>query len=53
MTLEEVADYLRVHPITIKRKIKEKNFPAINISGSAKPMWRFRKEDIEQWLKNQ
>lgn len=47
MTLEEVSEFLRlsVHPIY---KIAQKGkIPALKVGKK----WRFRKEDIDKWLK--
>lgn len=49
MTLQEVADYLGFHYLTIYRLIQEKKIPAAKIGGS----WRFRKDVLDQWIKNE
>ncbi|MFC1508206.1 helix-turn-helix domain-containing protein [Candidatus Omnitrophota bacterium] len=46
MTLQELAKYLGVHPITIYRLLKESNIPAIKIGGQ----WRFKKDVLDEWL---
>ena len=46
MTLEEVANYLRVTKRTMYRAIKEGKFPAIKV----RRRWRFEKNSIDQWL---
>lgn len=48
MTLQEVADYLGLHYLTIYRLIQEKKIPAAKIGGS----WRFRKDVLDEWIKN-
>ena len=45
MTLEEVADYLRVHPSTIYRLLKKKQLPAFKVGSD----WRFNLESIDKW----
>jgi excisionase family DNA binding protein len=45
MTLEEVADYLRVHPSTIYRLLKKKQLPAFKVGSD----WRFNLESIDRW----
>lgn len=45
-TMTEAADYLRVHPRTLKRYMDRENFPAIPMGGT----YRFRKADIDIWL---
>jgi excisionase family DNA binding protein len=45
MTLEEVAEYLRVHPSTIYRLLKKKQLPAFKVGSD----WRFNLESIDKW----
>jgi excisionase family DNA binding protein len=45
LTLEEVADYLRVHPSTIYRLVKRHQIPAFKIGSD----WRFNRESIDVW----
>jgi len=47
MTLEEVAEYLRLSIHTIYKMAQKGKIPALK----AGKKWRFRKEDIDQWLK--
>ncbi len=46
MTIEEVADYLRVKKRTIYEWLKNGKIPAIKTIGQ----WRFKKEKIDAWL---
>jgi len=46
MTLEEVADYLRVKPQTIYTWAQEKKIPAAKLGKE----WRFRKSMIDKWF---
>jgi excisionase family DNA binding protein len=46
MTLEEVADYLKVHSSTIYRMLKDKRIPAFKLGSD----WRFNRDSIERWL---
>ncbi|MFC1624219.1 helix-turn-helix domain-containing protein, partial [Candidatus Omnitrophota bacterium] len=46
MTLQELAKYLGVHPITIYRLIKETDIPAFKLGGQ----WRFKKDVLDLWL---
>jgi excisionase family DNA binding protein len=46
MTLEEVADYLRVKPQTIYTWAQEKKIPAAKLGKE----WRFRKAMIDKWF---
>jgi excisionase family DNA binding protein len=47
MTLEEIADYLRVTEKTVYRMLKKGTIPAIRVGKG----WRFEKHTIEEWLK--
>ena len=46
MTIEEVAEYLRVKKRTIYEWLKNGKIPAIKAVGQ----WRFKKEKIDAWL---
>ena len=46
MTLEEVADYLRVKPQTIYTWAQEKKIPAAKLGKE----WRFKKSMIDRWF---
>ena len=45
MTVRELADYLRVHPMTIYRQLKCGQLPAFRVGGD----WRFDVEAIDRW----
>lgn len=49
LTLKEVSEYLKVTERTIYRLVAGKKMPAFKVGGS----WRFRKADIDQWIKSQ
>jgi len=49
MTIEEVANYLRVKKRTIYDWVKNGKIPAIKAVGQ----WRFKKEKIDAWLDSQ
>lgn len=46
MTLEEVADYLRLKPQTIYSWAQEKKIPAAKLGKE----WRFKKSVIDKWF---
>ncbi|MDI6794386.1 MAG: helix-turn-helix domain-containing protein [bacterium] len=48
MTVKEVAKYLRMHMTSVYRLAKAGILPAHRVGGS----WRFKKAEIEEWLKN-
>jgi excisionase family DNA binding protein len=45
LTLEEVAEYLRVHPSTVYRLLKKRQIPAFKVGSD----WRFNLESIDNW----
>jgi excisionase family DNA binding protein len=49
MTMEEVADYLRVKKRTVYEWVKNGKIPAIKAVGQ----WRFKKIQIDRWLESQ
>jgi excisionase family DNA binding protein len=49
MTLEEVAEYLRVKPQTIYTWAQEKRIPAAKLGKE----WRFKKLMIDKWFNEQ
>lgn len=49
MTIADVATYLKVTDRTIYRLAAANKIPAFKVGG----MWRFLKQDIETWIKNQ
>ena len=46
MTTKELADYLRLHEITICKYAGEGVIPAVRIGR----VWRFDKAEIDRWL---
>ena len=46
-TSEEVAQYLKLHPYTVRRLAREKKIPAFHVGGQ----WRFRRDDIDRWAR--
>ncbi len=46
MTLEEVADYLRLSKDTLYRMAKSGKIPASKVGTQ----WRFRRSEVEAWL---
>ena len=49
LTIEEIAEYLKVTERTIYRLAAAKQVPAFKIGGS----WRFSRQDIDGWIKQQ
>jgi len=46
MTTKEVAEYLKLHEITVCKYAAEGKIPAIRIGR----VWRFDKEAIDRWI---
>ena len=49
MTTKEVAEYLKLHEITICKYAKDGTIPAMRIGR----VWRFEKSAIDKWLSGQ
>ena len=49
LTLEEVAQYLRLKPQTIYKWAQERRIPAVKLGKE----WRFRKSILDRWLNEQ
>lgn len=49
MTLKEVAVFLRVHPTTVNRMLRDHKIPAFRIGSD----WRFSREAIDEWRRAQ
>jgi excisionase family DNA binding protein len=46
LTLEEAAEFLRIHPSTVYRLLKSHTIPAFKIGSD----WRFNQESIQRWI---
>lgn len=46
MTIEDLADYLKVTRRTIYEWLKHNKIPAVKLIGQ----WRFRKDRIDAWI---
>jgi excisionase family DNA binding protein len=46
MTIQEVAEYLKLYEKTAYRLASEGEIPGFKVGGS----WRFRRQDIEHWI---
>ena len=47
MTVREVSAYLRVHPSTIYRLLRNNQIPAFHVASD----WRFNIEAIDRWCR--
>lgn len=48
MTTEECADYLKVHPNTLRRYVHEEDLPVLKFPG--RRAWVFRKDLVDAWV---
>ncbi len=46
LTLDEAAEYLRVHPRTLRMKASEGEIPGAKVGR----VWRFHRQQLESWL---
>jgi len=46
MTLQEVANYLRVDKRTVYRMVNSKEIPAFKVRNQ----WRFKSKDVDKWI---
>jgi len=46
LTVNELSDYLKLHPTTIYRLLKAGQLPGFRIGSD----WRFNVKEIERWL---
>ena len=48
LTVDEVADFLRVKPSTVYEWAKQGKIPASKVGR----LWRFSRKDVEAWVRN-
>jgi excisionase family DNA binding protein len=46
ITIQQVANYLKVDRLTVYRLVTQKRIPAFKVGGQ----WRFKQEMIDSWL---
>jgi excisionase family DNA binding protein len=46
MTVKEVSEYLKVHPSTVYKLVKNGGMPAFRVGSD----WRFASDVIDRWL---
>ena len=49
MTVNEVAEFFNIKPVTVRRKTERGELPGFRIGNQ----WRFRESDIEKFIDNQ
>ena len=47
MTAKEIAEYLKIHQLTVHRYAREGKIPAFKIGTD----WRFHRKHIERWIR--
>lgn len=47
MTAEEIAEYLRIHPYTVRRLARAGKLPGFKIGGQ----WRFNRKELDRLQK--
>ena len=49
LTIKDVAAYLKVNERTVYRLAASKKIPAFKVGNA----WRFRKDELDQWIRQQ
>jgi len=49
MTVDEVADYLKMKTVTIYKHAQTGKLPAFKVGSK----WRFKKDTIDKWIEKQ
>lgn len=49
MTMYEVAEYLHIHLMTVRRLARDGELPAIKIGR----LWRVQKDVLDRWMETQ
>ena len=46
MTVDEIAEYLQLHPLTVRRLARDREIPVFKLGRQ----WRAKRELLDQWL---
>jgi excisionase family DNA binding protein len=49
ITVKELADYLKVNPVTVYRMVRKGGIPAFRLGSE----WRFNRDSIKSWISGQ
>ena len=49
MTIDEVAEYLDLHPLTVRRLARDGEIPAFKVGRQ----WRIKRELLDRWITDQ
>jgi excisionase family DNA binding protein len=56
MTIDEVAEYLDLHPLTVRRLARDGEIPAfskIPFRGKVGRQWRIKRDLLDRWIADQ
>jgi excisionase family DNA binding protein len=56
MTIDEVAEYLDLHPLTVRRLARDGEIPAfseIPFRGKVGRQWRLKRDLLDRWIADQ
>jgi len=46
MNTNQAAEFLGYHPVTIRKKVREREIPAVRVGGQ----WRFEETVLREWI---
>ena len=46
MIIDEVAEYLHLHPLTVRRLARDGEIPAVKVGRQ----WRIKRELLDRWI---
>ena len=49
LTVTQVADYLKLHPLTVRRLAREGQIPAFKVGRQ----WRVNRDTFDKWMETQ
>ena len=49
MTVDEVAEYLNLHPLTVRRLARDGEIPAFKVGRQ----WRIKRDLLDRWIADQ
>jgi excisionase family DNA binding protein len=49
LTIKEVCDLLRLHPMTVYKLARQNKIPRFRVGSD----WRFRRDALERWMTEQ
>lgn len=52
LNTNEAAEYVGLHPQSVRGLVLENNFPYVNISKGERPIYRFDIRELDKWIEN-